>query len=416
VVALLLVMSLVAGPIAAVGADAIGTVRIYKSGVQSPEQITAGPDGNLWFTSISNSTISRMTPAGAVTTFSGPGIVSPFDITAGPDGNVWFTNRGASSVGRITPSGVVTAFPVDPGPFGITAGPDGNLWFTTGISLANDPSIGRITPAGVVTMFPVPDSFASLFFITTGPDGNLWFTDRRGNQAVGRITPSGVITVFSSPSLSSPVGIAAGSDGNVWVANQGAGAISRVTPSGTITRVANLDLTVGGLYRITPGTDGNLWFSNTKPSKPYKASIWRLTPAGQYTRFCDPRPRLASGITSGPDGNVWFTNETVSSIGRIQVAPGPPRPTSGFRITTPEALPAATVGQPYSTTLTSAGGTAPYLWRRVGKLPKGLKLSASTGVLSGVPKERCSAAFAVKVRDGAKPKRQTTAWFALTVG
>ena len=34
----------------------------------------------------------------------------PFSITAGPDGNLWFTEWGANRIGRITPSGVVTEF------------------------------------------------------------------------------------------------------------------------------------------------------------------------------------------------------------------------------------------------------------------------------------------------------------------
>ena len=92
-----------------------------------PEGITAGPDGNLWFTESWNK-IGRITPNGAVTEFPLPR--APHGITAGPDGNLWFTEHIANQIGRITPSGAVTEFPVpraDSGPYGITAGPDGNL-------------------------------------------------------------------------------------------------------------------------------------------------------------------------------------------------------------------------------------------------------------------------------------------------
>jgi len=67
----------------------------------------------------------------------------PIAITAGPDGNLWFTERfgscsapliaGCSKIARITTAGVITEFPVPTpggGPIGITAGPDGALWFT----------------------------------------------------------------------------------------------------------------------------------------------------------------------------------------------------------------------------------------------------------------------------------------------
>ena len=76
----------------------------------------------------------------------------PMRITAGPDGNVWFTEPYTLRIGRITPSGVITEFSdgisVNVLPQGITLGPDGNLWFTGGLS-----HIGRITPSGVVTEF-----------------------------------------------------------------------------------------------------------------------------------------------------------------------------------------------------------------------------------------------------------------------
>jgi virginiamycin B lyase len=60
---------------------------------------------------------------------------TPVGITAGPDGNLWFTEGGANKIGRITTTGVVTEFPV-PTPkrqiIGITAGPahTASVWFT----------------------------------------------------------------------------------------------------------------------------------------------------------------------------------------------------------------------------------------------------------------------------------------------
>jgi virginiamycin B lyase len=57
----------------------------------------------------------------------------PYGITAGPDGNVWFTEAFASKIGRITPAGAFTEFPLPTAgsdPSGITPGPDRHLWFT----------------------------------------------------------------------------------------------------------------------------------------------------------------------------------------------------------------------------------------------------------------------------------------------
>src|SRR5262245_21633304 len=64
----------------------------------------------------------------------------PSQITAGPDGNLWFTESGTNKIGRVTPTAIPTitefSLPVNnSNPQGITVGPDGNLWYTkTGVN------------------------------------------------------------------------------------------------------------------------------------------------------------------------------------------------------------------------------------------------------------------------------------------
>lgn len=123
-------------------------------------------------------------------------------ITAGRDGNLWFTESNVAGtalrIGRITPSGKITEFSrgISGSPDYITAGPDGNLWFTEGYGV-----IGPITPNGTVTEFSrgVPGLPGE---ITAAADGNLWFTDTGSNDvgpvsAVGRITPQGRVRIFT---------------------------------------------------------------------------------------------------------------------------------------------------------------------------------------------------------------------------
>ena len=68
-----------------------------------PHDITAGPDGNLWFTEYSGNKIGRITTAGAITEFTIPTAASsPVGITAGPDGNLWFTEYSGNKIGQVT--------------------------------------------------------------------------------------------------------------------------------------------------------------------------------------------------------------------------------------------------------------------------------------------------------------------------
>ncbi|MCP3143073.1 putative Ig domain-containing protein [Pyxidicoccus xibeiensis] len=67
-------------------------------------------------------------------------------------------------------------------------------------------------------------------------------------------------------------------------------------------------------------------------------------------------------------------------------------------VVTTTSLPQATVGQPYSATLTASNGRAPLSWSHTGALPSGLSLS-STGVLSGTPTATGTSSFTVTVSD-----------------
>jgi streptogramin lyase len=182
--------------------------------------------------------IGRVTPAGQVSVYTlkmGPaarhqlfntGHTKPTGgmladaITAGPDGNVWFTEHqanGNAAVGKITTTGKITQYPIPTVPRGaktpdvstdITAGPDGNLWFNlAGDDFLNGPApapyVGRVTPTGQVHVYAIPDAkddqaavlAEGAESITTGPDGKLWFTGStrrfisQTGRVIGTITP-----------------------------------------------------------------------------------------------------------------------------------------------------------------------------------------------------------------------------------
>lgn len=116
-----------------------GSVNEFTTGI-SPgselEDIALGGDGNLWFAGGGSSgfRIGRITPTGTITEFKTGISAGTHGITAGPDGNLWFTVPTEDRIGRITPGGAVTEFSagITPGSGlrSIVAGPDGNLWFT----------------------------------------------------------------------------------------------------------------------------------------------------------------------------------------------------------------------------------------------------------------------------------------------
>jgi virginiamycin B lyase len=337
-----LVAALVVGATLASPAEGAVTVTMFDTGLAGNSRlydITAGPDGNLWFTDPGANAIGRITPQGEITEFSEglstqtgayPPQYGPAAIGSGSDGNLWFTEPGRNLIGRITPQGHITEFSqgLTPGadPLGITAGPDGNLWFTepgTGLipSMPDPGTIGRITPDGDVTEFP--QRVNANGDITAGPDGNLWYVASNG---IGRMTPQGDATLAWSHE-GKPVlvfQLTSGPDGNVWftevIGTIGViPKIGRLTPQGALTefRPGGPGTPVG----IASGSDGNLWFA-----KDDLGIIGRITPQGAVTEFCHGMSQGAapSSVTTGPDGNVWFVETSWlnddSRVGRVEVA------------------------------------------------------------------------------------------------
>src|SRR5204862_286673 len=100
--------------------------------------------------------------------------------------------------------------------------------------------------------------------IAAGPDGNLWVADRGTPTAIGRITPAGAIHEFG-PAGGNPYGIAKGLDGNLWFSDSTCApgqAIGRVTPAGAI-HLFTAGFNAGSCpYFIAAGADGSLWFTD----------------------------------------------------------------------------------------------------------------------------------------------------------
>jgi hypothetical protein len=125
-----------------------------------------------------------------------------------------------------------------------------------------------------------------------------------------------------------------------------------------------------------------------------------------------PDPCVASRVPLDQGGVQITVRTSAASIWAFGVNQN----RGGFRITTTN-LPAGRIGQPYLASLAATSGTAPYRWAKLGKsrLPKGLRISAKLGLITGTPKSAGSYPFFIKVRDTAKPHKITTAAFVITV-
>jgi streptogramin lyase len=295
------------------------------------------------------------------------------DLTAGPDGAVWYTAESLDHdfIGRIAPDGTITQFSV-PGAGaanangalagGIVTGPDGNLWFIGQIS-AGQTGLYRMTPQGQFTAFdsPVPDLGDFTWpgdtghdVLAAGADGNLWFATVGG---ICRFSTQGQFTVFALPPGIQAGDFVAGSDGNMWFlwANsptyvfgvpqtEGAGLIK---PDGTIqftntfSNGNRIDFGPRSMFFVDApldciGSDGNFWALTTLQNPFINQSgglavttvyfLNRVTPAGVLTSFALPPVAAGSdgyhgftlpgdydSLVAGPDGNLWLVSDNFGS-------------------------------------------------------------------------------------------------------
>ncbi|MES2172299.1 MAG: Virginiamycin B lyase [Actinomycetota bacterium] len=286
-----------------------------------PENITVGPDGNLWFTERGTNSIGRVTPAGVITEFPVPTAASlPDGITSGPDGNLWFSEGNAGKIGRITPAGVITEFPLaaGAGPAGIVAAPDGNLWFA---DEANS-KIGDIDTTGVVlNEYSAASVSDAPHQIVVGSDGNLWYTNSNGASIGTTDITTGAATDYALPTAVPGTSfLALGSDGNIWFSVIGLSGGGDITPAGTVSVLAGMD----DANAVTSGPDGKIWISDDA-----SGTIDTVTTAGaniaQYRVGVIAPP---SSLVTGPDGNIWFTlNDSVGVLNlNPPAAPTPAKP------------------------------------------------------------------------------------------
>jgi streptogramin lyase len=302
----------------------------------APGDITAGPDGNLWFTEEGVLPgIGKVTTSGTITEFSAgvtPGfslLQTPKGITEGPDGNLWFTEQGvtADSVARLDPgTGSVVEYPLSAGadPTAITTGSDGNLWFLErGAS-----KIGRITPDGDVDEFDAGLSGSDrLNDITSGPDGQLWVTLDDRLESFSPSNPDD--PCFWSTNLTgTPNQIVTASDHRLYFTeSDDPAAIGRIKTDGKINEYRTGLTADSAPAGLAEGNNATLWFTGgASPGRIGRMDIskheFEEITAGTGLGI-DLTPDAApAGITRGPDGNLWFTESGLTGkLGRVFLGP-----------------------------------------------------------------------------------------------
>ena len=244
------------GTVSGTGTPTVSTFA--SSGLGSPAGLAFDAAGNLYVADVRGTTVSKVTPAGAVSTFAS-GINGPDGLAFDAAGNLYVGIVNGTAVDKVTPAGVVSAFAS-----GLNA-PDGLAFDTAGnLYVANEytNTVSKVTPAGVVS------TFASGFNVPRGlafdAAGNLYVVNA-GDYSVSKVTPAGVVSTFvpgsvgSGIPLNGPKGLAFDAAGNLYVANYNNNTVSKVTPIGVVTTFAS---GFTNPFYLAFDAAGNLYVSN----------------------------------------------------------------------------------------------------------------------------------------------------------
>jgi len=295
-----------------------------------PFGITAGADGNMYFTEVDANKIGKLTLAGKFTEYPIPSPDSNTQgISAGPNpfstsGNsngLWFTECAPSKIGRLSYSGQITEFASPGGPTStpcalVSDAQTNNIW----IAQVGSDSLGLFAFGSgslVPSDFAVPKAGSAPYQIALAPgstpqQAQVWFTEVKGDR-VGSITSStnpqinGKMTEFDLPNPGSGASGIAVSDNQVWFAETLGDRIGMIDLNGKLTEY---QLPAGTKpYGMTIGPAGAPWFTALGTGK-----VGTFAPTGDDTYATTPTfyslPSAGSvprDITMGPDGNLWIT-------------------------------------------------------------------------------------------------------------
>ncbi len=309
------------------GAAIITEIGLPIAGSQ-PAGITYGPDGAYWFANFGPyaNSIGRIALDGTQSNYpaSLTAYIEPYGITAGTNGDLWFTAPAGNQVSNITTNGVITNFPlpgVNEGPAGITLGPDNRPWFAelyvNKIGTLDATNGLHEYPIG----FPAPNTNSYPFHVAAGPDGNLWFTENISGK-LGRMTTAGVtLPEFQLSTNCQPFDIIAGPDGAMWFTEANANIVGRITTDLSQTNEYVVPTAGAVPYGLVLGRDGAIWFTEFVAGQ-----IGRLAISGTSVTITEfPIPSYAATgvapdpefLAAGPDGNVWFTEYAGNNIGVV---------------------------------------------------------------------------------------------------
>ena len=316
----------------------------YPTARGNPQYIAPGSDGNLWYTAGNGvnivETISEKTDVStyyAVPGHNYDGVISGTNqITGGPDGELWMTTTGEfgnlNFIEAINPmTHAVTEYTAQRGATGITSGKDGNVWFTAGnpgevgaIDLSPSATASQLAMTTQPSAATVGKGFGLVVSVVDAAGGVDTFYNGPVTIALGA-NPGGSTTVLGGSTTATAVAGVANFPG-LTLNNPGSGyTITATGPNSTTATTAPFNVTLAATQLAVTQEPPMSFAAGT----PFSLTVAAVDPSGNIDTSYDGTASIAVGMSQDGqsstlggttlvglnNGVATFTGLTMSNFG-----------------------------------------------------------------------------------------------------
>ena len=182
------------------------------------------------------------------------------------------------------------------------------------------PSLAPTQCPGCFSEYAIPSANATPIGIALGSDNNLWFTEYNANK-IGSVTPAGAITEYPLNVVANPVDIIAGPNNSLWFTEPTTSEIGEISTTGTIHQFNTLSGSAAPLgIAVDPTSTNRMWFGESNLGK-----IGSLTAGGamnEYANGLSTSSPVAVAVTA--DGTVWYLDDGRNTLGELTFPGGAP--------------------------------------------------------------------------------------------
>jgi hypothetical protein len=161
--------------------------------------------GDIYATDFTNNKIYKIDQYGLATVFVTAGLSNPHDVINGPDGNIYVSNYGSGTISKITPAGVLSTFASGfSNPIGLTFDTAGNLYI---VNNANG-NLSKVNAAGTSINLTFGTGLSSPYGCVFNPsDNNIYIANYNAAEVAKFTLSGGAKTTFTTSDVSFCTGI-----------------------------------------------------------------------------------------------------------------------------------------------------------------------------------------------------------------